>query len=123
MPKYKISDEGLLSDQLKMIYLEERDRIHLAALKAAQKAAVVAGFDTRAAKRIFASINSPIFGTTGQNMTSARFDERVPKTRMLDDRLRTLNQIYNNGKSPQWVFELFCTIIEFEWIYNTFLYI
>ncbi|KAI3415806.1 hypothetical protein GPALN_005385 [Globodera pallida] len=99
----------LLSDQLKLIYLEERDRISAAAIIASQRAAAAAGaVGTRPAvlysaqQRVFAGTASAAIGGTAPMgaLILRKFDSRVlPRTDPLEERMHELNRIYGSGRS------------------------
>uniref|UniRef100_A0A914HEW9 T-complex protein 1 subunit eta n=1 Tax=Globodera rostochiensis TaxID=31243 RepID=A0A914HEW9_GLORO len=103
--------EKFLYDQLKLIYLEERDRISAAAIIASQRAAAAAGaVGTRPAvlysaqQRVFAGTASAAIGGTAPMgaLILRKFDSRVlPRTDPLEERMHELNRIYGSGSSSR----------------------
>jgi hypothetical protein len=103
-----------ISDQLKQIYLEERDRLSAAAAAAAQKAASAVGMRPgaiySAQQRIFAASSTSIghkMASTSSMFShhsavgpSKKFESRIlPRTNPLDQRLQQeLSRLYNNGR-------------------------
>ncbi|KAL3115540.1 hypothetical protein niasHT_015878 [Heterodera trifolii] len=101
--------EKFLYDQLKLIYLEERDRISAAAAAASQKSAAAAG-GVGAHPMALYSAQQRVFTasalTGGAAPTSAfiqrRFDARIlPRTDPLEERMNELSRIYGSGSSSQ----------------------
>nr|CAD2122855.1 unnamed protein product [Meloidogyne enterolobii] len=101
-----------LSDQLKMIYLEERERLTAAATLAAQKAASAAGMRPAAAlysaqQRVFVKANNRnglgLSGgrrrntNNGHNLPSVGVPRVLPRTNPLDQRLQELGRIYSGS--------------------------
>uniref|UniRef100_A0A915EHU0 Uncharacterized protein n=1 Tax=Ditylenchus dipsaci TaxID=166011 RepID=A0A915EHU0_9BILA len=74
--------EKFLYDQLKLIYLEERDRIQFSAANAAHLMALNGS-------------NMSSSGLSGP--ASSKFDNRLHKAAPLDDRLRELTRIYSSS--------------------------
>lgn len=94
--------EELLSDQLKMIYLEERDRISAAASAAAQRAAVAAGASGIQRPNTLYSARQRVFAGVGGPSTSAAslFDAHaLSRTNLLEERMHELNRIYRSARS------------------------
>lgn len=88
--------QDLLSDQLKMLYLEERDRISVVASAAAQRAAAAAGIQRPGAlysahQRVFAAAAGP-----ARHKSDAKFIA-APRANPLEQRMYELSRIYGSG--------------------------